>query len=102
MILPGLGRGEVEEVTKAAGVPAVLGPRDLRDLPDYFGTSSGPPADYGRFDIDILAEINHCPKLSLESIRTIARGYRESGADVIDLGCDPGSTWTGVADAVRG
>jgi dihydropteroate synthase-like protein len=32
---------------------------------------------------------------------TQAQRYRADGADVIDLGCDPGSTWTGVGDAVR-
>jgi len=100
LILPGLCRGDVEEVTKAAGVPAVLGPKDLRDLPDYFG-SSGPPPDYGRFDIQLLAEINHCPKLSLDAIRAQAHRYRASGADVVDLGCDPGPPWGGVDAAVR-
>jgi dihydropteroate synthase-like protein len=100
LILPGLCRGEVDEVTKAAGVPAVLGPKDLRDLPEYFG-SSGPPPDYGRFDIEILAEINHCPKLSLDAIRAQAHHYRSSGADIVDLGCDPGPPWDGVGEAVR-
>jgi dihydropteroate synthase-like protein len=100
LILPGLCRGEVEAVSKAAGVPAVLGPEDFRELPDYFGTT-GPPPDYGRFDIEILAEINHCPKLSLHEILAIARQYRDGGADVIDLGCDPGEAWSGVSEAVR-
>lgn len=100
LILPGLCRGEVEDVTKAAGVPTVLGPKDLRDLPDYFG-STGPPPDYGRFDTEILAEINHAPTLPLTEILRVARRYRASGADVIDLGCDPGAPWTGVGDAVR-
>jgi len=100
LILPGLCRGEVEAVSKAAGVPAVRGPHDLRDLPDYFGTT-GPPRDYGRYDIEILAEINHFPKLALDQIVAIARGYRDSGAEVIDLGCDPGETWTEVEPAVR-
>lgn len=100
LILPGLCRGEVEDVTKAAGVPAVLGPKDLRDLPDYFG-STVPPPDYGRYDIEILAEINQCPKLSLDEILTRARRYRDSGADLIDLGCDPGVVWPGVGAAVR-
>src|SRR5204863_6755733 len=27
--------------------------------------------------------------------------FAADGADVIDLGCDPGSSWTGVGDAVR-
>jgi dihydropteroate synthase-like protein len=100
LILPGLCRGEVEDVSKAARVPAVRGPDDLRDLPDYFG-SAGPPPDYGRFDIEILAEINHCPSLSFESIHSQASRYRVSGADVIDLGCDPGPAWERVGDAVR-
>ena len=30
-----------------------------------------------------------------------ARQAHADGADVIDLGCDPGSTWAGVADAVK-
>jgi dihydropteroate synthase-like protein len=91
----------VDEVTRAAGVPAVLGPRDLRDLPEFFGKSSGPPPEYGNHDIEILAEINNCPKKSPDAILAAARRYRETGADVIDLGCDPGATWAGVGDAVR-
>ena len=55
------------------GVPAVLGPKDLRDLPEFFGKPSGPPPDYGKFDIEILAEINHCPQLSLDAILAEAR-----------------------------
>ena len=58
-------------------------------------------ADYGAHDIKILAEINHAPRLSLAEIIAQARRYRESGADVIDLGCDPGVTWTGVGETVR-
>jgi dihydropteroate synthase-like protein len=100
LILPGLCRGEVEEVSKAAGVPAVRGPNDLRDLPDYFG-SSGTPPSYGHYDIEILAEINHCPRLSLDAIRAHAQRYRAGGADLIDVGCDPGAAWAGVGDAVR-
>jgi len=100
LILPGYCRGDPEEVSQAAGVPAVLGPNDLRDLPEFFGKQSGPPPGYGEFDIEILAEINHAPKLSLDVILALARKYRESNADVIDLGCDPGGTWTGVGEAV--
>jgi dihydropteroate synthase-like protein len=101
VVLPGFCRGEVEEVTHAAGAPTVRGPLDLRDLPEFFGTRSGPPPGYGMFDIAILAEVNHAPAKSLDAILAEARRYRASGADVIDLGCDPGSTWGGVGDAVR-
>ena len=30
----------------------------------------------------------------------VAEQFRSQGADVIDLGCDPGTTWTQVGDAV--
>ena len=101
VILPGLCRGDVGEVSAAAGVPAELGPKDLRDLPEFFGKQSGPPPGYGAFDIEILAEINHAPKKSPDAILAEARKYRASGADVIDLGCDPGEAWAGVGKAVR-
>ncbi|WP_439620812.1 DUF6513 domain-containing protein [Gemmata sp.] len=101
LILPGFCRGDVAEVTAAAGVPAELGPKDLRDLPEFFGKRSGPPPGYGGFDTEILAEINHAPTKSPDAILAEARRYRSSGADVIDLGCDPGGSWAGVGDAVR-
>ncbi|MBP3960442.1 dihydropteroate synthase [Gemmata sp. G18] len=100
VILPGFCRGEVEEVSRAVGAPAERGPTDLRDLPEFFGKRSA-PRDYGKYDIEILAEINHAAKKSLDAIVREARRYRDSGADVIDLGCDPGPAWNGVGDAVR-
>ncbi len=101
VMLPGFCRGDVAEVERVAGAPVELGPKDLRDLPEHFGRRSGPPPGYGRFDVDILAEINHAPRKPLETILAEARHYRASGADVIDLGCDPGGPWGGVGDAVR-
>lgn len=101
ILLPGLCRGELELVSTACNRPTERGPKDLRDLPEHFGHRSGPPPGYGAHDIEILAEINHAPKLTLDQIVALARRYRDSGADVIDLGCDPGTTWPGVADAVR-
>ena len=101
VILPGYCRGDVAEVAAAAGVPAALGPKDLRDLPEFFGKRSGPPPGYGAFDIEILAEINHAPQKSVAAILAEARRYRASGADVIDVGCDPGGSWAGAGDAVR-
>jgi dihydropteroate synthase-like protein len=101
VMLPGFCRGEVAEVAQAVGAQVDRGPIDLRDLPEFFGKRSGPPPGYGASDIEILAEINHAPAKALDVILTTARRYRASGADVIDLGCDPGATWTGVAEAVR-
>src|SRR5207248_249268 len=77
------------------------GPKDFRDLPEHFGQRSGPPPGYGAFDIQILAEINHAPKLTRDEFLREARRLRGDGADVIDVGCDPGGTWAGVGDAVK-
>lgn len=101
ILLPGLCPGEVAVVVQRAGVPVERGPEDLRDLPEYFGQSHGRPTGYGGQDIAILAEINHAPRLPRETILAQARAYRASGADLIDLGCDPGGTWADVGDMVR-
>ncbi len=100
VILPGLCEGDLAIVTEQAGIPVERGPKDLRDLPEFFGAKSGPPPGYGAFDITILAEINHVPQLTLGAILAQARSYRASGADIIDLGCDPGTTWAGAGDTV--
>jgi len=101
VVLPGFCRGELTEIAKTTPATVELGPKDLRDLPEYFGQRSDPPADYGRYDIEIIAEINHAPSLPIEQILTEARALKADGADVIDLGCDPGSAWSGVGDMVR-
>ncbi len=101
LILPGLCRGETDCVTSATGIAAEHGPKDLRDLPEYFGKKSGPPPGYGKSDIEILAEINHASSKSLAVILSEARSYRASGADVIDIGCDPAVLWEGLSEAVR-
>ncbi len=50
---------------------------------------------------EILAEINHAPRLPLAEILAQAEALRRDGADLIDVGCNPGETWAGVADCVR-
>jgi dihydropteroate synthase len=81
-------------------VSAERGPKDLRDLPDLFRAARRPD-DYGAYDIEILAEINHAPRLGPAELLEQARALRAAGADVIDVGCDPGGGWAGVGDAVR-
>jgi dihydropteroate synthase-like protein len=100
VVLPGFCRGDLEEVARAAGAPAVLGPKDLRDLPEFFGKRSGPPPGYGAWDTEILAEINDAPRLAIDDILAVAHHYRDGGAEVIDLGCDPAATWAGAGAAV--
>jgi dihydropteroate synthase-like protein len=102
ILLPGLCNGELDVLRQAWGPTTIeKGPQDLRDLPDYFGAGTQVDTDYGAHDIEILAEINHAPRLTLDEILAKARKAHADGADVIDLGCDPGTRWTDVADAVK-
>jgi dihydropteroate synthase-like protein len=101
VLLPGFCRGDLTRVSDVTNAPAEFGPKDLRDLPEHFGKRSGPPPGYGKYDIEILAEINHAPQLPLADVLALAHHYRQSGADVIDLGCDPDGGWGGVGEAVR-
>jgi len=100
VVLPGYCLGELEVVRQAAGVPVERGPRDLRRLPEYFGQQAR-DASYGAYDIEIIAEINHAPRLPLTEILELAARMRADGADLIDVGCDPGEAWAGVSDCVR-
>jgi dihydropteroate synthase len=101
IVLPGLCQGELGAIGAPPGVAVERGPEDLRDLPEFFSVDRTAPADYGEFDIEILAEINHAPRLARAELLTLARRYRDDGADIIDLGCAPGWTWSAVGDAVR-
>jgi dihydropteroate synthase len=100
VLLPGYCTGELDVVAQAVGVPVDRGPRDLRQLPEYFGRPPA-PADYGAYDIEIISEINHCPRLALAEIRATSKRLAADGADVIDVGCEPDGPWSGVAEVVR-
>ncbi len=100
VILPGLCQGDMEPV-RALAAEVERGPADLRDLPDFFGAAAESRSGYGAFDIAILAEINHAPRLSRAEIVKQALAMHADGADLIDVGCDPGSTWAGVGATVR-
>jgi dihydropteroate synthase-like protein len=102
VVLPGLCQGDLAAFTEAWGdVVVERGPADLRDLPEFFGAQPAARAGYGAYDISILAEINHAPRLALAELRHQAQEAHAQGADIIDLGCDPGTLWSGVADAVK-
>ncbi|MEZ6066769.1 MAG: DUF6513 domain-containing protein [Planctomycetaceae bacterium] len=99
ILLPGWTQGDIVGLADEYATAVRLGPKDVRDLPDFFGAASRPPVDLSRHDIEIVAEINHAPRLSLPELISLAARYRDDGADVIDLGCIPGETWRGVGAA---
>ena len=101
IILPGWCGGDIQSLRDRYGVTVELGPKDLQDLPDYFGKRRQPRPDFGQFDIEILAEINHAPRLAEADLLRLACRWRDQGADVIDLGCVPGATWARAGEMTR-
>ena len=87
--LPGLCQVDLEALRKAFGLPFRKGPGDLRDLPAFFGQEAEAYRPDGEHDLTILAEINDVHRLGDEEILAAAGRYRDSGADIIDLGCSP-------------
>jgi len=100
VLIPGYCEGNLQPLATAVGLPIDVGPRDLRQLPAYFSRAPE-PLEYGQFDVEIIAEINHCPRLELGEIRNTAASLRSDGADWIDIGCEPGHFWAEVGEVVR-
>jgi dihydropteroate synthase len=100
VLLPGLVEGDTAELSERYGTRVEKGPKDLREIPRYFGQASA-AAEYGAYDIEILAEINNAPKLPREALRAAAEYFRLSGADVVDIGCTPGLPFPALGEVVR-
>jgi dihydropteroate synthase len=100
ILLPGLVEGDPAVLADRFGIPVEKGPKDLREIPEYFGHAAI-ARDYGAYDIEILAEINNAPRRTREEIRREAEYYRASGADLIDLGCTPGVPFPALGEVVR-
>ncbi|MBA3759228.1 MAG: dihydropteroate synthase [Gemmatimonadales bacterium] len=100
VLIPGLCEGDIEVLRERFRVPVAKGPKDLREIPGYFGQAAAAP-DYGSHSIEILAEINNAPKLARAEIRAAADYFQASGADLIDVGCTPGVPFPDLGAVVR-
>lgn len=100
VILPGLCQGDLAPLEAQWGVPVERGPKDLKDLPQYFGQQGKAP-DLTQHSVTIFAEIVDAPDLSIEQIIAKATHFKQQGADVIDLGCLPGKAFLHMTDAVQ-
>lgn len=99
IIVPGRCRGDLEALSKQIGVPVVRGPDEVNDLPIYFGQARK-ARDLSQYDVNIFAEIVDAPERDIESILERANYYRQSGADVIDIGCLPEEAFPHLEDAI--
>lgn len=101
VILPGYCEGDLSELRSMAPIILDRGPRDLRRLPDFLTGRNETPSDFGAFRIEILAEINHAPRLNRSELLDQARRFAANGADWIDIGCEVDGNWSQVGDAVK-
>lgn len=101
VIVPGWCQGDLAELEAQFGRPFERGPKDLHDLPEYFGVGRRRPADLSRWSIEILAEINHAPLLPLDQILQQAAALQAAGADLIDVGGIPGQVCPQIGEIVR-
>jgi dihydropteroate synthase-like protein len=101
IVVPGYLQPEVDKIEQAVGIRVLAGPKDIRDLPLFFGGKQAGAVPLDDYSIEIIAEINHADRLSLEELGAQARAVVADGANIVDLGCSPGSQWLGIGDAVQ-
>lgn len=99
VMIPGLCEGETGALTERLGVPVEKGPKDLRELPREWGRAER-ATSYGAWDIEILAEINNAPRLTRDAVYAQATRLRDSGANIIDIGCTPGAAFPDLGPLV--
>ena len=100
IILPGYCEGDLSPLRHAIKIPIEIGPKDYRALPEFLG-GKRLDSDLDEYSIEIIAEINHAPRMPVAELVSEAKRLRENGADIIDIGCEPGEFWLQVADGVR-
>lgn len=100
VILPGRCRGDLALLTDKFGVRFERGPEELKDLPQYFGKNTQKP-NLTKYKVKIFAEITDAPNISVEQILERARYYQSQGADVIDIGCLPDTTFAHMEEVIK-
>lgn len=100
ILLPGRCKGDLAALGEALGRPVERGPDELKDLPEFFGRKAR-AHDLTAHDCRIFAEIVEAPTLDVAGILERAAALKADGADVIDLGCLPGTPFPHLEDAVQ-
>ena len=100
VIVPGWVQGNIDQLTRHFGKPFERGPKDLRDLPEYFGLGKRKQVALDRYSIEIIGEINHATRQPLDAVIAEAIVLANAGANLIDVGCVPGETSSEVGKIV--
>jgi dihydropteroate synthase-like protein len=99
VMIPGYCQGDVSIIKDRVGVDVIRGPKDLKDIPTFFGHERA-LEEYGEYRVKILAEIVEAYRMPLKDILAKAEYYKANGADIIDLGCPPQSGFPNVERVV--
>lgn len=99
VVVPGYLQDDKEQLQSMIQSEIIIGPKDIRDLGLLFNQSRV-HSDYGAYRTEIIAEINFAGRLDRSVLMDQALKLKANGADVIDLGCEPGKQWRDVGDAV--
>ncbi|MDO8938516.1 MAG: DUF6513 domain-containing protein [Methylicorpusculum sp.] len=100
IIVPGRCRGDIGKLSTDLSVPVERGPDELKDLPQYFGKAAH-KVDISQYKVKVFAEIVDAPFVSIETILQRASYYRDNGADVIDIGCLPGTPFPHMEETIQ-
>lgn len=99
VMVPGHCEGDLSALEDAAGVPVLRGPRDLRELPEFYGGTAEHPG-YGNWDIEILAWIRRADELPVDEILDRATDLADEGADLVLLE-GSGRPWPTLGELVE-
>ncbi len=100
IMLPGLCAGNTDELSNHFGAKFIKGPKELNDLPEYFG-SPAQKTLLDKYSVLLFAEIVDAPLRTVEEIVEKAYLLKESGADVIDIGCLPSQPFPHLEEAIQ-
>ena len=100
IVIPGLCQGELEPIAKAVGCHVLRGPKDLWELPRFLQREPSPPVlEDSR--MQIVAEIVDASRMEMGEILDKAAYFRDSGADIIDLGGNVHGPFRGLGEVIR-
>jgi dihydropteroate synthase-like protein len=99
-VIPGRCRGDLDALSAQLGVPVERGPEEVKDLPQYFGKDAH-HYDLSQYQTKIFAEIVDAPNIGVDEVIARAYYYKANGADVIDIGCLPGTPFPHLVDCIR-
>ena len=100
IIIPGRARGDIDKLSRELQIKVIRGPDELKDLPTLFGEKPL-QHDLSKYEVSIFAEITDAPNMSINEIIKLANHYRDSGADVIDIGCLPNKKFNHLEETVE-